>query len=158
MISPHCPVHLYNTVLSQSEYELFSLHSILLTTPSKEQKQLNSPLHTTTSIYWLSSIKRPFLYKKYVISVKIITTQGLSEAKMDVRRQEHAVRQMNKQIAILESEKKSHTERIVNAEKTLTAAARFGFLPYLQYRSHIQSSWPLAYIIISDGSWVIPCS
>ncbi|KAK3744102.1 hypothetical protein QZH41_016791, partial [Actinostola sp. cb2023] len=50
--------------------------------------------------------------------------RGLSEAKMDVRRQEHAVRQMNKQIAYLESEKNSQTERVVNAEKTLTAAAR----------------------------------
>ena len=50
--------------------------------------------------------------------------QGLSEAKMEMRRKEHALRQASKQMSYIESEKNALIERVNDAEKTMTAAAR----------------------------------
>lgn len=50
--------------------------------------------------------------------------KGLSEAKMELRRKEHAIRQVSKQMSYMESEKNSLVDRLGDAEKTLTAAAR----------------------------------
>lgn len=50
--------------------------------------------------------------------------QGLSEAKMELRRKEHAIRQVSKQMSYMESEKNALADRLSDAEKTMTAAAR----------------------------------
>lgn len=51
--------------------------------------------------------------------------QGLSEAKMELRRKEHAIRQVSKQMSYMESEKNALADRLSDAEKTMTAAARW---------------------------------
>lgn len=53
-----------------------------------------------------------------------VGVQGLSEAKMELRRKEHAIRQVSKQMSYMESEKNSLVNRLSDAEKTMTAAAR----------------------------------
>lgn len=50
--------------------------------------------------------------------------QGLTEAKMELRRKEHAVRQVSKQMSYMENEKNALVDRLNDAEKTMTAAAR----------------------------------
>jgi len=50
--------------------------------------------------------------------------QGLTEAKMELRRKEHAIRQVSKQMSYMESEKNALVDRLSDAEKTMTAAAR----------------------------------
>ncbi|KAJ7371526.1 hypothetical protein OS493_024866 [Desmophyllum pertusum] len=50
--------------------------------------------------------------------------KGLTEAKMELRRKEHAVRQVSKQMSYMENEKNALVERLNDAEKTMTAAAR----------------------------------
>lgn len=50
--------------------------------------------------------------------------KGLSEAKMELRRKEHAIRQVSKQMSYMESEKNALADRLSDAEKTMTAAAR----------------------------------
>ena len=51
--------------------------------------------------------------------------QGLAEAKMDLRRQDHAVRQLNKQMSHLENDKRALHERLTDAEKALHATAKW---------------------------------
>ncbi|XP_020628838.1 coiled-coil domain-containing protein 171-like isoform X1 [Orbicella faveolata] len=50
--------------------------------------------------------------------------KGLTEAKMELRRKEHAVRQVSKQMTYMENEKNALVDRLNDAEKTMTAAAR----------------------------------
>ncbi|XP_048583728.1 coiled-coil domain-containing protein 171 isoform X2 [Nematostella vectensis] len=50
--------------------------------------------------------------------------RGLSEAKMELRRQEHALRQMTKQMNQLEADKRSLMDRVSSADKTMTSTAR----------------------------------
>lgn len=50
--------------------------------------------------------------------------KGLTEAKMELRRKEHAVRQVSKQMTYMENEKNALIDRLNDAEKTMTAAAR----------------------------------
>ncbi|EDO26662.1 predicted protein [Nematostella vectensis] len=52
------------------------------------------------------------------------SSQGLSEAKMELRRQEHALRQMTKQMNQLEADKRSLMDRVSCADKTMTSTAR----------------------------------
>lgn len=53
-----------------------------------------------------------------------VACQGLTEAKMELRRKEHAVRQVSKQMSYMENEKNALVDRLNDAEKTMTAAAR----------------------------------
>ena len=57
-------------------------------------------------------------------NVSCFGLQGLSEAKMELRRKEHAIRQVSKQMSYMESEKNALVDRLGDAERTLTAAAR----------------------------------
>lgn len=54
----------------------------------------------------------------------LVCLQGLTEAKMELRRKEHAVRQVSKQMSYMENEKNALVDRLNDAEKTMTAAAR----------------------------------
>ena len=47
---------------------------------------------------------------------------------MELRRKEHAVRQVSKQMSYMENEKNALVDRLNDAEKTMTAAARYVWL------------------------------
>ena len=57
-------------------------------------------------------------------NVSCVGLQGLSEAKMELRRKEHVIRQVSKQMSYMESEKNALVDRLGDAERAMTAAAR----------------------------------
>lgn len=54
-------------------------------------------------------------------NVFCVGLQGLSEAKMELRRKEHAIRQVSKQMSYMESEKNALVDRLGDAERAMTA-------------------------------------
>ena len=59
------------------------------------------------------------------VIVIIFSSKNLSEAKMETRRKEQTVRQVAKDTHLVESEKRLLQEKLNDAEKTMTGAARF---------------------------------
>jgi len=56
--------------------------------------------------------------------VCVLHCQGLSEAKMEMKKKEQILRQLNRQVITMESEKKSLHINVGDAEKALRTAAR----------------------------------
>ena len=54
---------------------------------------------------------------------------------MELRRKEHAIRQVSKQMSYMESEKNTLMDRLSDAEKTMTAAARLFNFCYVSLRN-----------------------
>ena len=54
---------------------------------------------------------------------------------MELRRKEHAIRQVSKQMSYMESEKNTLMDRLSDAEKTMTAAARLLNFCYVSLRN-----------------------
>lgn len=69
------------------------------------------------------------------LNIICVVEQGLSEAKMELRRKEHAIRQVSKQMSYMESEKNTLMDRLSDAEKTMTAAARLLTFCYVSLRN-----------------------
>lgn len=58
---------------------------------------------------------------------------------MELRRKEHAIRQVSKQMSYMESEKNTLMGRLSDAEKTMTAAARLLNFCYVSLRNLSQN-------------------
>ena len=56
--------------------------------------------------------------------VDFLCHQGLAETKLELRRKEQTVRQVNKQLATLEGEKESLCNNLQDAEKALRTVAK----------------------------------
>lgn len=55
---------------------------------------------------------------------QFLCAQGLAETKLEMRRKEQTSRQLNKQIAQLEADKKAQQNNIKDAEKALRTVAK----------------------------------
>ena len=59
----------------------------------------------------------------YNLSISLIL-QGLSEARVELRRQEQVIGQLNRLVSSLEGEKKALQEHVTDAENALRTAAK----------------------------------
>ena len=71
-------------------------------------------------------LQRIFHYKYELFHnfVDFLCHQGLAETKLELRRKEQTVRQVNKQLATLEGEKESLCNNLQDAEKALRTVAK----------------------------------